>query len=311
MNDGVQEQEQGQGQGRYPIRVVARLTGIPIDTLRAWERRYQVVEPARDDRGRLYDDVDLRKLKLLKRLVERGHAIGRIARRSEADLERLAEAGLEERDRDGQADAVDIRALLHSVDRYDSAGLDRALGKLAAVLSAREMVLEVILPFMRAVGQGWIEGRFSVAQEHIASASVRVIVASLIRVLAPRDGGPGVVLATTPGERHEIGLLAAAILAAGAGLSVTYLGADLPGSDIAAAVRRTGARAVVLAATGCDGAPPPGGAVRGVVDGVPPGVDVLVGGPAAEARPEEIREAGGRFVRSLDALEQVFRSLAA
>ena len=38
---------------RYPIRAVARLTGLSLDTLRAWERRYRAVTPVRDERGRL------------------------------------------------------------------------------------------------------------------------------------------------------------------------------------------------------------------------------------------------------------------
>jgi len=78
--------EPARAAGRYPIRVIARLTGIPVDTLRAWERRYRAVEPARDERGRLYDDDDLQRLKLLARLVERGHAIGRIANLPEPDV---------------------------------------------------------------------------------------------------------------------------------------------------------------------------------------------------------------------------------
>jgi DNA-binding transcriptional MerR regulator len=63
----------------YPIRAVAKLTGLSIDTLRAWERRYAAVEPQRDDRGRLYSETDVRRLHLLRAAVERGHAIGRLA----------------------------------------------------------------------------------------------------------------------------------------------------------------------------------------------------------------------------------------
>jgi DNA-binding transcriptional MerR regulator len=98
--------------GAYPIRVVARLTGVPVDTLRAWERRYRAVAPGRDERGRLYDDADLRKLKLLRRLVERGHAIGRIASLGEPELERLLAAGVEPRQGGGKLDAVDLASLL-------------------------------------------------------------------------------------------------------------------------------------------------------------------------------------------------------
>jgi DNA-binding transcriptional MerR regulator/methylmalonyl-CoA mutase cobalamin-binding subunit len=295
--------------GKYPIRVVARLTGIPIDTLRAWERRYAAVEPARDDRGRLYDDVDLQKLRLLRRLVERGHAIGRIANLGEPELGRLLEAGLEPADRDGKADAVDLRGLLEAVDRYDLVSVDRMLGKLSAVLSSREMVHDVVLPFMREVGKGWQEGRFSVAQEHMVSASLRNLLGSLVRVQAPRDGRAGLVFATPPGERHELGITAAAMLAAAGGLGVVYLGSDLPTADVVEAVRRTGARAVVLALTHLELGPSAVEAVRAVVQGVPSGVEVYVGGVAAEARPEEVGRAGATLLRNFDALEHAYRAL--
>ena len=295
--------------GRYPIRVVSRLTGIPIDTLRAWERRYGAVEPARDDRGRVYDDVDLQKLKLLRRLVERGHAIGRIANLGEPELGKLLEAGLEPRDRDGKADAVDLQGLLDAVDRYDLVSMDRKLGKLCAVLSSREIVHEVVLPFMREVGKGWQEGRFTVAQEHMVSGAMRNLLGSLLRVQSPRDGRAGLIFATPPGERHELGITAAAMLAAAGGLGVVYLGADLPCADVVEAVRRTGGRAVVMALTRLDLGPSAVESVRSVVDGVPAGVEVFVGGAAAEARPAEVAHAGATLLRNFDALEQAYRAL--
>jgi DNA-binding transcriptional MerR regulator len=63
---------------RYPIRAVARLTGLGIDTLRAWERRHNAVTPVRDERGRLYSGADVKRLQLLSAAVDRGHAIGRL-----------------------------------------------------------------------------------------------------------------------------------------------------------------------------------------------------------------------------------------
>src|ERR1017187_4817576 len=49
----------------YPIRAVSKLTGISIDTLRAWERRYKAVVPTRNARGRLYNAAQVRRLTLL------------------------------------------------------------------------------------------------------------------------------------------------------------------------------------------------------------------------------------------------------
>ena len=77
----------------YPIRAVSKLTGIGIDTLRAWERRHGAVTPIRDDRGRMYTDADIARLRLLRGAVEHGHTIGRLAALTDAELRHLAAAG--------------------------------------------------------------------------------------------------------------------------------------------------------------------------------------------------------------------------
>ena len=64
------------GPALYPIRAVSRLTGIGIDTLRAWERRYGAVTPTRDDRGRMYTEADVARLRLLNGAVDRTFSNG-------------------------------------------------------------------------------------------------------------------------------------------------------------------------------------------------------------------------------------------
>jgi hypothetical protein len=59
----------------YSISAVAKLTGIPLDTLRAWERRYRTVIPKRAARGRVYSEEQIQKLLLLRRAVNQGHSI--------------------------------------------------------------------------------------------------------------------------------------------------------------------------------------------------------------------------------------------
>ncbi|MGF1510594.1 MAG: MerR family transcriptional regulator [Myxococcota bacterium] len=77
----------------YRIGAVSRLTQIPAETLRVWERRYHVVEPRRGGgQTRLYDREDVERLTLIKQLVDRGHAISTVASLSLEELkERLQE----------------------------------------------------------------------------------------------------------------------------------------------------------------------------------------------------------------------------
>ncbi len=295
--------------GKYPIRAVSRLTGIPVDTLRAWERRHRAVEPGRDERGRLYGEAEVRKLTLLRRLVERGHAIGRIAGLGNAELERLLEAGLEPAQRTSRLDVIDVADILACIDAYDLPAMERRIGRLAAVLSSRELVHQVVLPVLRQVGDGWLHGRFRTSQEHLASAAMRNLLGAILRVQSPRDAAGALVLATPEGERHEFGILAAAMVAASAGVGTVYLGPDLPAEDVAEAALRTGARAVAVGLTRTEGEPSPVAGALALAERVPRGVIVLAGGAAAMASEAELRRGGVAVIPDLDALEVTLRGM--
>ena len=66
-------------EGIYPIRDVSRLTGVNPVTLRAWQRRYGLVQPARTDKGhRLYSEQDIRQIGEILSWLERGVSIGQV-----------------------------------------------------------------------------------------------------------------------------------------------------------------------------------------------------------------------------------------
>lgn len=80
-------------QPRYRSGAVARMVGIPVSTLRIWERRYQVVGPTLTDSGhRLYTGVDVERLMLIRQLIGLGHAVGTVARLPDAELQQIADA---------------------------------------------------------------------------------------------------------------------------------------------------------------------------------------------------------------------------
>ena len=287
---------------RYPIRAVARITRLSVDTLRAWERRYEAVVPERDHRGRVYSEADITRLKQLALLVERGHAIGTIASLSARDLTSLIDSAdaLAATGRD-QVPAADLIPMLRALDRYDLTTLESALARHAAVLPARELVFAVILPLLRELGARWQAGALSPAQEHLVSAIVRSALGGLLRSIGT-SGSPRVIFATPAVERHELCLLCAAVLAAAAGYGALYLGPDLPAADIAHAARASGAITVVLAAT------TPGVVTRGEAKQLArhlSGVDLWIGGPQAAAL---LRDIG--FGQRVDTLEELLTLLA-
>jgi len=233
---------------QYPIRAAAKLTGISLDTLRAWERRYNAVTPARTERGRLYEEADIRRLLLLRSAVESGRAISQVASLSDAQLEELERKALSFSTKPEAPEAVlpELQPLVDSVTSYDYAATNEELGRLALLLRPNELVYRVVLPLMRMAGENWEKGVFQIAQEHMLSACVRNLLGGLVR-LQKNGGGAGRILLTTPsGELHEFGILAAAMLAVAQGFQVAYLGPDLPAREVLQAVEKSEPQAVVL-----------------------------------------------------------------
>jgi MerR family transcriptional regulator, light-induced transcriptional regulator len=267
------------GTRHYPIRAVARMTGLTIDTLRAWERRYQAVVPARDGRGRVYTDGDVARLMTLAELVKRGHGIGTVAALGERELARLVEGAETHRGTPNlPVPTADLVPLIGALDRYDLEAIDAALNRYAIVLPPRDLVFAVIVPLLEEVGRRWEAGRLRPAQEHVVSSNVRSVLGGLLRSAVRLHASPRIVFATPAGERHELGLLSAALLAASAGYGVLYLGQDLPAEDIAHAATTAGARIVVVSFTTPNASTR--GEIRRLAD-LPPGMELWIGGPAA------------------------------
>ncbi|MGE0594310.1 MAG: MerR family transcriptional regulator [Vicinamibacterales bacterium] len=275
---------------RFSIGAVARATGLTVDTLRVWERRYAVVTPTRDERGRLYTSDDVHRLQLLATLVARGHAIGRIARLANPQLALLQAAATTHPAPGGTSPLPGAArrrettafpdALLAALQRFDSVALEDELARLGAVLPPRAFVYEVVLPAMQRVGKEWHAGRLTVAQEHLFSAAVRNLLGTLIR-LSSRDRVTRRLLFATPsGDRHEFGILVSAMLAALHGVGVVYVGADLPAADIVDAAIQSRVDGVVLGALQAASDPSVVREVRTVASQLPPGVELWLGGGA-------------------------------
>lgn len=147
---------------------------------------------------------------------------------------------------------TDTRALWDAVEAYDGEAADVALASLLWDRPLSDVVMHVVLPFLRELGDRWETGNLSVAHEHFTSNLLRRrLWAFTARPSAEEWAaeGPVVLLACPPGERHDLVLLCFALLLGENGAKARYLGADTPMPALAAAARSTGADAVVLAAT--------------------------------------------------------------
>jgi DNA-binding transcriptional MerR regulator len=280
---------------RYPIRAVSRLTGIGIDTLRAWERRYGAVRPTRDDRGRMYTDADVARLRLLNGAVEQGHSIGRLAGLSDDQLRDLCRAtGAVARPAGVplRRTPLDTTALTSALREYDAVGIDQELSRLAAVLRPIDLLQNVLMPVLTQVGNDWHSGRTRIAQEHLMSSAMRNLLGTFLRLYARRDATVRLLFATPSGERHEIATLGAAMLAASAGLGVSYLGADLPAREIVDSVAPSGARVLVLGVTTAVTDKARARELKTIARRLPAGVELWAGGRGAERHAAIIRPRG-------------------
>lgn len=236
----------------YGIGVASRLSGVPTETIRIWERRYGLPNPGRSAGGhRIYSDPDVELLKAIRSLVDQGVRVGGLAGLSPDEIVRMA-APAPEAARDTPPESVDFSEMI-----AEAVALSREMEseKLAALLGrpllhrhADEVVRSFYLPLMRVVGDLWHDGELSIASEHLIEKQVSGRIHSVIANRGPAPAeAPAVVCACVAGERHEVGLLASAMVLQDAGLRVLYLGADLPADDLVTVVKQVRPRLVLLA----------------------------------------------------------------
>ncbi len=231
--------------GYLRIGELARRTGVSPERLRAWEQRYGLLQPARSQGGfRLYSDEDAMRVRRTTELIHGGLSAAEAARRAlGADVRPAISDDTE------IALVEDLRRRLRaSLDAMDGEGAHAVVDRLLATLSIDAVLRDVVLPYLRELGDRWANGEVSVAQEHFASNLIRGRLMGIARGWGAGDG-PSVVLACPPGEAHELGLIVFGIEIARRGWRVIYLGADTPPATIEAAIRTSRPALVVLAVT--------------------------------------------------------------
>jgi MerR family transcriptional regulator, light-induced transcriptional regulator len=260
----MRAKDRPEGDATYSMRVVTRLTGLAADTIRAWERRYGAVTPARTGGNtRRYSTEDVRRLTLLREATVRGHRIGDVARLGEEELLALAsaEGSLSAGGGAAPEDAVEgyqaashaestyawiRRAYLDAIARYETRRAADILARASVVFPPREFVLDLVLPTLVETGERWEHGELSVAQEHLVSQQTRSLLDTILRLSSPHPGAPRLVVATPEGQEHEFGALAGSMLAVLRGLDVIYLGTQVPAADLLAAREASGAAVILL-----------------------------------------------------------------
>jgi DNA-binding transcriptional MerR regulator/methylmalonyl-CoA mutase cobalamin-binding subunit len=296
---------------RHPIRVVARRTGLTTATIRAWERRYAAVAPVRSEGGqRLYTDRDVLRLETLRRLTEAGRSISSVALLSPSEAAALLmedEAAASASERVSAAEASPDHWTDQAYARVrglDDAGLDRTLRRALATLGAHRFLADVAAPLLHRVGTGWHSGDITPAQEHLGSAVVDRVVSEIAAHSVANEASKRLVVGTLQGELHALGARLVAAQAALDGWRVSYLGADLPAAEIAAAATALGADAVGVSMVSHDNLRARTRELLTLRSKLEPEVPLLVGGSASASLDPAVLGAGIVSLRELDDLRE-------
>lgn len=262
------------------IAAVERDTGLSKDTLRVWERRYGFPDPRRDAHGeRVYPAEQVEKLRLVKRLMDRGLRPGKIIGQPIEELQILAGAPLDADDAELPAEGLDpVLALVksHQVD-----ALRHELSQLQMRQGMHRFLVETVSRLNQAIGDAWMRGEIEIFEEHLYSE----VMVSLLRTsigAMPRAGrAPRVLLTTVPNEQHALGLLMAEGIFLLEGATCASLGTQTPARDIGPAAASQSAHIVALSFSSAFPTTQVADALAEIRDRLPASVDLWAGGANA------------------------------
>jgi DNA-binding transcriptional MerR regulator len=219
---------------------LSKRAGVSPELLRAWERRYGLLRPARSVGGlRLYSPADVERVALMQQHLAEGMAAAEaaaLAVRDRVDEEAARTALRPAAIRDELAAALDV---------FDEPRAQAILDRLLALATVETLLAEVVVPYLQELGERWKRGEASVAQEHFASGVLRGRLLGLARGWG-LGLGPVAVLACLPGEQHDLGLIAFGLALRSQGWRIVYLGPDSPLDTVADVSRQLEPSVVVL-----------------------------------------------------------------
>ena len=219
---------------------LSKRAGVSPELLRAWERRYGLLRPARSAGGlRLYSPADVERVALMQQHLAEGMAA------AEAASLAVRDAVEEEAARTALRPAAIRDELAAALDAFDEPRAQAILDRLLALATVETLLAEVVVPYLHELGERWKRGEASVAQEHFASSVLRGRLLGLARGWG-LGLGPVAVLACLPGEQHDLGLIAFGLALRSRGWRIVYLGPDSPIDTVADVSRRLEPSLVVL-----------------------------------------------------------------
>jgi DNA-binding transcriptional MerR regulator len=214
----------------FTIKDLENISGIKAHTIRIWEQRYNFLKPKRTDTNiRFYSNEELKTILNVALLNKYGYKLCHIDRMQPEEIcAKVLSLG--------EAEAVQqriVNELVRSMVDLETDKFESELSKYISEHGMEEAMLKIVFPFLEKIGILWQTGHIMPAQEHFVSNIIRQkIIVAIDSVPAPSASAKSSLLFLPEKEHHELGLLFLYYLLKSKGIRVTYLGANVPMSDV-------------------------------------------------------------------------------
>lgn len=286
MNLAMPQSSSREG-GKLSIGALSRATGIPVETLRTWERRYGFPVPERKPSGhRVYSIASVPRLHRIAEALARGHHASDAVTASEIELAALLDVAPIRL----AAPQVVVRAenipsaiaeLLRFVAAFDAENLTKVLLTDQQRLGILDFLTDRIAPLIYAVGEEWAAARLEIRHEHFLSEKIGDLLRALRLPLEEKAQSPLIICASLPGEAHALGLQMVALILATVGCRLLFLGTEVPPAQIASLARDLDARVVAVSVSIANRGEPMASQVTFLRGLLPRRVTLLAGGAGA------------------------------
>lgn len=232
---------------KYNIDIASKRTGLTKNTIRAWEQRYNFLNPERTDtKRRLYSEDEIEKLSLLANATHAGYKIGNIYNLSVPELKELMSKSVDGNNNVSNSTGFDFSSAIECVKKFDDFGLRKILEEALIEFSKPVFLKDVLIPLIESIGELWHSGDLRISQEHFATSVIAGLLVRLRENETKSDNSRTIIICSPTGQKHELGALAASVIIASYGWNVVYLGADLPAEEIAFSAQKTNASAIAM-----------------------------------------------------------------
>ena len=275
------------------IGALSKATGVPVETIRTWERRYGFPTSSRNSSGhRIYQMDSVEYLRALTDVLKEGYRPSQLRGQSMDQLQELlaTSRGDTKTEEEPVEEEPCKRVRGAWLEKWVKAATELDQDRLTACfhgdfsrLQVLDFLEERVGPFLVEVGELWAGGELSILHEHFASETLREFLATNWRRLSDVANGGKVVMGTLPGEQHCLGLHMAAMVAAVAGRKVVFLGANLPLGDLVMISRGEDVEALAVSISEYSDKHSSISALRMLRREMPQGVELLAGGRGVPA----------------------------